>query len=86
MDSTTSCSLPANSISALKTYFLNILGHVLLELEKKAIMGNLLYIIAVVLVIIWLISFLGGYYTGGIIHSLLVIAVIAVVWRLLVGR
>ncbi|WP_156166733.1 lmo0937 family membrane protein [Pedobacter sp. BMA] len=49
-------------------------------------MGNLLYIIAVVLVIIWLISFLGGYYTGGIIHSLLVIAVIAVVWRLLVGR
>ncbi|WP_316801279.1 lmo0937 family membrane protein [Pedobacter frigidisoli] len=49
-------------------------------------MGNLLYIIAVVLVVIWLISFLGGYYTGGIIHSLLVIAVIAVVWRLVAGR
>jgi len=48
-------------------------------------MGNLLYIIAVVLVIIWAISFLGGYYTGGIIHALLVIAVIAVVLRLIKG-
>ncbi|WP_316831643.1 lmo0937 family membrane protein [Pedobacter aquatilis] len=49
-------------------------------------MGNLLYLIAVVLVIIWLVSFVGGYYTGGIIHALLVIAVIAVLWRLLAGR
>ncbi|TCD26549.1 lmo0937 family membrane protein [Pedobacter psychrodurus] len=48
-------------------------------------MGNLLYIIAVVLVIIWAISFLGGFYTGGIIHALLVIAVIAVVLRLIKG-
>lgn len=39
-------------------------------------MGNLLYIIAVVLVIIWAIGFL-GYHTGGIIHVLLVIALIA---------
>ena len=46
-------------------------------------MGNLLYIIAVILVIIWAISFLGGYYTGGIIHILLVIAIIAIVFRLL---
>jgi len=49
-------------------------------------MGNILYIIAVVLVLIWLISFFGGFYTGGIIHSLLVIAVIAVIWRLIAGR
>jgi uncharacterized membrane protein len=41
-------------------------------------MGNLLYTIAVILVIIWAISFLGGYYTGGIIHILIVIAIIAV--------
>lgn len=40
-------------------------------------MGNLLYLVAVVLIIIWAISFLGGFYTGGIIHLLLVIAIIA---------
>ena len=48
-------------------------------------MGNLLYIIAVILVIIWTISFLGGYYQGGIIHALLVIAVVAVIFRLIRG-
>lgn len=48
-------------------------------------MGNLLYIIAVILVVIWAISFLGGYYTGGIIHALLVIAIIAVLLRLIRG-
>ncbi|EDM34952.1 hypothetical protein PBAL39_00430 [Pedobacter sp. BAL39] len=42
-------------------------------------MGNLLYVIAVILVIIWAISFLGGFYTGGIIHTLIVIAIIAVI-------
>ncbi|MES2446653.1 MAG: lmo0937 family membrane protein [Bacteroidota bacterium] len=48
-------------------------------------MGNLLYIIAVILVIIWAISFLGGYYTGGIIHTLLVIAIIAIILRVIRG-
>jgi hypothetical protein len=46
---------------------------------KNNIMGNLLYTIAVILVIIWAISFFGGFYTGGIIHTLIVIAIIAVV-------
>lgn len=54
--------------------------------NKTYIMGNILYLIAVVLVVIWLISFLGGFYTGGIIHALLVLAVIAVLWRLIAGR
>ncbi|KAA9038401.1 lmo0937 family membrane protein [Ginsengibacter hankyongi] len=49
-------------------------------------MGNILYVIAVVLIIIWAISFLGGYYTGGLIHILLVIAIIAIVYKLLTGR
>ncbi len=40
-------------------------------------MGNLLYVIAVIFVIIWAISFLGGFYTGGLIHVLLVIAIVA---------
>jgi hypothetical protein len=38
-------------------------------------MGNLLYIIAVILVIIWAIGFF-GYHAGGIIHVLLVIAIV----------
>lgn len=48
---------------------------------KIFIMGNLLYLIAVILVIIWAISFLGGFYTGGIIHILLVIAVIMIILK-----
>jgi len=48
-------------------------------------MGNLLYIIAVVLIIAWLIGFL-GYSAGGLIHILLVIAVIAIILRLIQGR
>ncbi|HMI03653.1 MAG TPA: lmo0937 family membrane protein [Pedobacter sp.] len=46
-------------------------------------MGNLLYLIAVILVIIWAVSFFGNYYTGGIIHILLVIAVIAIILRVI---
>ncbi len=48
-------------------------------------MGNLLYLIAVVLIIIWAISFFGGYYTGGLIHILLVIAIIAILLRVIRG-
>jgi hypothetical protein len=48
-------------------------------------MGNLLYIIAVILIIAWAVGFL-GYNAGGIIHILLVIAVIAVILRVISGR
>lgn len=50
-------------------------------------MGNLLYIIAVILIIGWLIGFVGvGYSGGGLIHILLVIALIAVILRVIQGR
>lgn len=48
-------------------------------------MGNLLYTIAVILVIIWAIGYL-GFAAGGIIHILLVIAAIAIILRLIQGR
>jgi hypothetical protein len=48
-------------------------------------MGNLLYVIAVILIIAWAIGFI-GYSAGGIIHVLLVIAIIAVLFRLIQGR
>jgi predicted ferric reductase len=52
---------------------------------KLNAMGNLLYVIAVILIIAWLIGFI-GYSAGGIIHVLLVIAVIAIILRLIQGR
>ncbi|HZK63667.1 MAG TPA: lmo0937 family membrane protein [Puia sp.] len=47
-------------------------------------MGNLLYIIAVILVIAWAIGFL-GYHAGGIIHILLVIAIVLVLLKVIRG-
>ncbi len=48
-------------------------------------MGNLLYIIAVVLVIAWAIGFF-AFSVGGLVHILLVIAFIAVILRIVQGR
>ena len=48
-------------------------------------MGNLLYIIAVILIIGWLIGFV-GYSAGGLIHILLVIAIIVILLRLIRGK
>nr|WP_309754970.1 lmo0937 family membrane protein [Flavobacterium sp.] len=48
-------------------------------------MSNLLYTIAVILVIFWAIGFF-AYSAGSIIHILLVLAVIAILFRLISGR
>lgn len=48
-------------------------------------MGNLLYIIAVILIIGWLLGFF-AFHVGSIIHLLLVIAVIIILVRILQGR
>jgi len=48
-------------------------------------MGNLLYFIAIILVIAWAIGFF-AYSLGSVIHILLVIAVIAVILRLIRGQ
>ena len=48
-------------------------------------MGNLLYTVAVVLVILWAIGFF-AYNVGGIIHILLVIAVISIILRVIRGE
>lgn len=50
-------------------------------------MGNLLYLIAVILIIIWAVGFifhgLGGFGDGGLIHVLLVIAVIIILLKVI---
>ncbi|WP_124019320.1 lmo0937 family membrane protein [Flavobacterium sp. A45] len=48
-------------------------------------MSNLLYTVAVILIIFWAIGFF-AYSAGSIIHILLVIAVIAVILRVIQGR
>ena len=48
-------------------------------------MGNILYIVAVILVILWAIGYL-AMNAGGLIHILLVIALIAVILRLIKGE
>ena len=48
-------------------------------------MTNLLYIVAVILIIGWLLGFF-VFNAGGFIHVLLVIAVIAILVRIIQGR
>ncbi|REL38333.1 lmo0937 family membrane protein [Rhodohalobacter sp. SW132] len=48
-------------------------------------MRSLLYLIAVIMVIGWLIGFI-GYSLGGLIHILLVIAVISILIDVIGGR
>ena len=46
----------------------------------------MLYTIAVVLVILWLLGFVSAYTLGGFIHVLLVIAVVLILVRIISGR
>ncbi len=48
-------------------------------------MGNLLYVVAVILIIGWAIGFF-AYSAGGLIHILLVIAIIAILLKVIGGR
>lgn len=46
----------------------------------------MLYTIAVVLIVLWLLGLVSGYAIGGFIHILLVVAVIMVLVNLISGR
>ena len=46
----------------------------------------MLYTIAIILIILWLLGLVTSYTMGGFIHILLVIAIIAVLLRLISGR
>jgi hypothetical protein len=48
-------------------------------------MGNILYVLAAILLIAWAVGYV-GYSAGGLIHVLLVIAIIAVILRIISGR
>jgi hypothetical protein len=46
----------------------------------------MLWTIAVILLVLWLLGLVTGYTLGGLIHILLVIAVIVVIVRVIQGR
>lgn len=46
----------------------------------------MLYTVAVVLVILWLLGLVTSYTMGGLIHVLLVIAIIVILLRVISGR
>ena len=48
-------------------------------------MNNLLYIIAVILIAGWVIGFF-AFHAGGLIHALLVIALIIIILRVIRGK
>ncbi len=53
------------------------------HVERRA---NVLYTIAVVLIILWLLGLVSAYTMGGFIHILLVIAIVIVLLRVINGR
>jgi len=48
-------------------------------------MGNLLYAVAIILLILWAIGYL-AFNVGALIHILLVIAIIAILFKVISGR
>ena len=49
-------------------------------------MGNLLWVVAVVLVVLWALGFAMNFTMGGLIHGLLILAIVAVLFRIISGR
>lgn len=56
------------------------------SISPRERMLAMLYTIAVVLIILWLLGFVSSYTMGGLIHVLLVIAVAVVLLRVITGR
>jgi hypothetical protein len=46
----------------------------------------MLYTIAVILLVLWLLGLVSGYAIGGFIHILLVVAIVMVLLRVIQGR
>jgi len=57
-----------------------MVGHA--HLERK----HMLYTLAVVLLVLWLLGLVSSYTMGGFIHILLVVAVVMILVRLIQGR
>jgi hypothetical protein len=58
----------------------------LIILKEKERIPFMLYTIAVILIILWILGIVSSTTMGGFIHILLVIAVISVLYRIISGR
>ena len=47
---------------------------------------NMLLLIGIVLFVMWILGFTAFHVAGGLIHLLLVFAVISIIWHLVTGR
>jgi len=52
----------------------------------QAMLGGILWTIVVVLVVLWLLGWLALHVGGGLIHLLLIVAVIVLLYNLFAGR
>ena len=48
--------------------------------------SNMLWTIGVILLILWLLGYIGGYAGGGVIHILLVVAIVVIIIQVIKGR
>jgi hypothetical protein len=46
----------------------------------------MLFTIAIILFILWLLGFFAFHIAGGLIHILLIVAIIVIIWHLITGR
>jgi hypothetical protein len=56
------------------------------ETRKKKGRTVMLYTIAVILLVLWLLGLVSSYTMGGLIHALLVIAIVVILFQLFSGR
>jgi hypothetical protein len=56
------------------------------ETDEETVMMNLLWAVAVVLFVLWILGFTLHFSMGGLIHVLLVLAILSIIARLVMGR
>jgi hypothetical protein len=69
---------------ARAAYIVELVGHTLTFSVSKLL--AMLETIAILFIVLWLLGMLTSYTLGGLIHLLLVIAVVSVILRLISGR
>jgi hypothetical protein len=56
------------------------------DFDKREGKSNLLFIIAAILIVLWITGIVTSFTMGGFIHILIVIAIIMVLIRIITGR